>query len=223
MPDAHPLEAEPKKKRGCLGVLGWIALIAVAAGGAGLIHFWRMAGAEWWRAYQQAQTVAAKCEKVLNFTPEIRIDNQVVIAANTPKFEVVTVQKQAVLRHAWSHSWLHSTKTFDIEATFTAKAGYDLTNPFHIQIDPRTLTAKADLPPAKILSLEMKDIKILVDEDGLWNKLTPEDRQEAFRELEKEARKNFEQSDLLEAAHQEMEKRLQQTLQGANIALPPKN
>jgi len=170
--------------------------------------FWRTTGSDCWKAYRQAREVAAKCEQVLNFTPEIRIDSHVVVAATTPKFEIVTVQKQALLRHAWSHSWLHSTKTFDIEATFTAKAGYDLGSFSHIQIDSRTGAISTYITQPKILTLEMSDIRILADEDGLWNKLTPEDRREAFRDLEKEARKNFEASDLLEAARREMEKRI---------------
>ncbi len=208
MPDPYPLEP---KKRGCLG---WVLLVLLAVIVAAALVFWRGLGSDWWKAFQQARELKAKWEKVLNFTPEIQIDSRVVIAANVPKFEVVTVQKQAVLRHAWSHSWLHSTKTFDIEATFTAQAGYDFGNFLHINIDSRTGHISIQLPPPKILSIGMSDIKILTDEDGLWNRLTPEDRREAFQELEKEARKNFEASDLLEAARTEMEKRVRQATEG---------
>lgn len=181
---------------------------------AAVLVFWRATGSDWWKAFQQARELRAKWEKVLNFTPEIQIDSRVVIAANVPKFEVVTVQKQAVLRYAWSHSWLHSTKVFDIEATFTARAGYDFGNFSHINIDSRKGSITIQLPNPKILTIGMGDVKILADEDGLWNRLTPEDRREAFRELEKEARKNFEASDLLEAARMEMEKRVRQATEG---------
>ena len=194
--------------------LGWLFVGVLGVIVAGALVFWRTWGAGWWKTFQQARELEAKWEKALNFPPEIRIDNQVVIAANVPKFEVVTVQKQAVLRHAWSHSWLHSTKTFDIEATFTAQAGYDFGNNLHINFDSRTGQITIQLPPPKILNIGMSDVHILTDEDGLWNKLTPEDRREAFKALEVEARRNFEGSDLLEAARAEMEKRMRQATEG---------
>ena len=58
----------------------------------------------------------------------------------------------------------------------------------------------AELPPPKLLSLGMSDVRVLQDEDGFWNKLTAEDRQTAFRALEDKARKKIANSKLLPEA-----------------------
>ncbi len=54
----------------------------------------------------------------------------------------------------------------------------------------------------------MSDVSIPRDEDGFWNKLTQEDREQAFRELEEAARRQFAESDLVAAASREGEVRV---------------
>lgn len=123
-----------------------------------------------------------------------------------------------LVRHRWTHTWLHSTKHLELEATFTAKAGFDLTEPFRINIDPRSGSISAELPPPKLLSLGMSDVRVLRDEDGLWNKLTVEDRQVAFRALEEKARQRFAESSFLAEARMEAEKQVRALLDKARSA-----
>jgi hypothetical protein len=147
----------------------------------------------------------------------------VVVAASTPVAELVVLEKKALVRHSWSQTWLHSTKNFEIEATFTAKAGFDLSEPFRINIDPVTYNIETNLPSPRILSLGMSDVRVLRDEDGLWNKLTAEDRQQAFQALEKQAKRQFADSPLLAETRLEAEKRLREILasSGRKIEFAP--
>ena len=159
-----------------------------------------------------AESIAAGFDRTLNFTPQISVDSVVIISANAPVLELVTLQKQALVRRRWTHTWLHSTKNLELEATFTAKAGFDLRDPIRINIDPRTRFVSADLPPPKLLSLGMGDVRVLQDEDGLWNKLTARDREQAFHALEEKAHKMFADSNLLAEAKLDAEKRIRELI-----------
>jgi len=122
----------------------------------------------------------------------------------------VTAERAALVRHRVDETWLHSTKTFEIEATFTARAGFNLRDSFSINIPKGGRTAEIALPRAKILSLAMSDLKILRDEDGLWNKLTAKDREKAIRALERNAKAEFSKSDLLASARSTAESQIRE-------------
>lgn len=212
MPDHDSLKQPASARRGWLIALGWIALFAVLTTALTGVLFWRMGVEVTDEARRMAEGIAAKFDKTMNFTPEIRVDSVVVVNASTPVFELVTQQKQALVRYEWSHTWMHSTKKIEIEAVFTAKAGFDLSNTFTIQIDPRTGTIGATLPPAKLLSLGMSEVRIPRDEDGLWNKLTAEDREKAFKALEGRARKELVTTTFMVEANNEAERRIRDLL-----------
>jgi Protein of unknown function (DUF4230) len=220
MSDNNSLDKPKPRRTGCIIA---VALLLVMAVGAIVL------GRSFWQAREQALRIANEFRHVLNFTPEVRVNSRVVIAATTPILELATVQKQAVVQHSWSQTWLHSTKTIEVEATFTARAGFDLRRPFTVNIDTKNHTFSAQLPPAKILSLGMSDVRILRDEDGLWNKLSAADREDALRELEMTARLQFHQTDILKEARAEGEKQVRQLLESAShrenfhwIDSPPK-
>jgi len=211
MPDHDPLNPQPQKS-GCLTVLAWVALAGGLTFILTLLILWRAGSVVTTETRRMAETIAGDFQRALNFTPEVRVDSVVIIAGTTPVAELVTVKKQALVRHRWTHTWMQSTKNLEIEATFTAKAGFDLTQPFRIQIDPETKWLSTELPQPKILSVGMSDVRILRDEDGLWNKLTAPDREEAFRALEKKARQEFADTSLLAEALSEGETRIREVL-----------
>jgi hypothetical protein len=213
MPNPDSLVSENGKKFGCLGVLGWVIAAAALTIALTLLLFWRTSAEITDDARRMANSIAAGFSQTLNFTPRISVDSVVIVAGNTPVLELVTLEKQALVRHRWSHSWLYSMKNLEIEATFTARAGFDLRDPIRINIDPRTRFVGTDLPPPKLLSLGMGDVRVLQDEDGFWNKLTAEDREEAFRALEEKARQTFAKSNLLPEARLEGEKRIRELIE----------
>ena len=218
MPDPNSLTPQSTGKFGCLGILGWVLAAAVLTFALTLLLFWRISAEITQDARRMAESIAAGFDQALKFTPQISVDSVVIIAANTPVLELVTLQKQALVRTRSTHTWLYSTKNLELEATFTARAGFDLRDPIRVNIDPRTRFVSADLPPPKLLSLGMGDVRVLQDEDGLWNKLTAQDREQAFRALEEKARKIFANSNLLPEARLEAEKRIRELID--NTAWP---
>lgn len=170
------------------------------------------------QAVKTGNEIQAQFVKFLNLTPRIMADNAVLFAQSTPTLELVTVERQALVRHRFEESWLHSTKTFEVEAPFTARAGFHLRDAFTVNIPRGGTTAEIRLPAARILSVEMGDIKILRDEDGLWNKLTAQDREKAIRTLAKTAKVEFLQTDVLKAATDEAERQVSQIAHAAGCS-----
>jgi hypothetical protein len=218
MPDSDPLKRQNSSKIGCLSILGWVMVAALLSLVLTLLMFWRMGAEVTQDARRMAESLAAEFDRAFQFTPRISVASVVVVAENTPVLELVTTQRQLLVRHRWTHTWLHSTKSLELEATFTAKAGFDLTEPFRLNIDPRTGSISADLPAPKLLSLGMSDVRVLQDEDGLWNKLTTEDREIAFRVLEDKARKTFADSSLLAEARMEAETQVRELIEKTRSA-----
>jgi Protein of unknown function (DUF4230) len=218
MPDPDPLKPQDGGRTGCLSILGWVLVAGMLTILLTLLLFWRMGAEITQDARRIAESLAAEFDKTFQFTPRISVDSVVVVAENTPVMELVVMQRQLLVRHRWTHTWLHSTKNLELEATFTAKAGFDLTEPFRINIDPRTGYISAEMPPPKLLSLGMSDVRVLKDENGFWNKLTAEDRQTAFRALEDKARKTFADSSLLAEARLTAEKQVRALIEKSRSA-----
>ena len=157
-----------------------------------------------------ARNTAEGVREFFNFTPQVRIDQTVVIEQMTPILEVATVAREMRVDHAWQQTWLRSTKTIQVQGVFTAKAGFDLREPFRIDIEKRPLRVVARMPPPKILSIDMREYKVVKDEDGWWNSVTPKDREDAVRQIRAEAIKKAERSGLLEEARGTVEARLRE-------------
>jgi hypothetical protein len=157
-----------------------------------------------------ARNTAEGVREFFNFTPQVRIDQTVVIEQTTPILEVATVSREMRVDHAWQQTWLRSTKTIQVQGVFTAKAGFDLREPFRIDIEKRPLRVVARMPPPKILSIDMREYKVVKDEDGWWNSVTPKDREDAVRQIRAEAIKKAERSGLLEEARGTVEARLRE-------------
>jgi len=166
-------------------------------------------------AIDTGNRLQAEFERILNLTPRITANQAVIFAQNTPVLELVTAERSSLVRHRVDESWLHSTKTFEIEATFTARAGFNLRDLFTVNIPKGGRLAEIRLPRAKILSLSMSDVSILRDEDGLWNKLTAKDREKAIRTLERIAKSEFLKTDILSSARSSAESQIREITDAA--------
>ncbi|MDX2080813.1 MAG: DUF4230 domain-containing protein [Terrimicrobiaceae bacterium] len=186
---------------------GTLALAAAVTGLAAWIS-WAFFVEPMNRAVKTANTLASAFESAIQMTPRIAINQAVVISQNSPTFELTTMEREVLVRHTLRETWLHSTKEFEIEAPFTAKAGIPLRDEFSVDLLNGGQRAIVRLPRAKLLSLEMGELRILRDEDGLWNKLTANDRERAIRDLRLEARRQILATDLLTAAATEAKKRV---------------
>lgn len=123
----------------------------------------------------------------LQLRPEVRVGRETVLAAETAVAELATVRREFAHEYIWEHQWLGSTKRLRLRGNFAAKAGFDLGGNFHLEIDPQSLRVQVALPPPRVLGVEMLSYKA-EEEDGFWNKLNPQEREEAVNALLASAR-----------------------------------
>ena len=107
-----------------------------------------------------ARRTAESIREVFDFTPRVTLNETVMIAENTPILEVATVSRSLMVHHRWSHTWLGSTKTLELHGSFTAKAGFDLREPFTIDIQRSPLRVVARMPAPKLLSVQMDSFRL---------------------------------------------------------------
>jgi hypothetical protein len=166
-----------------------------------------------------AEAAAAGIKETFNFTPRITINQTVVIEQNTPIMEIATVARQVHVDHAWSHQWLGSTKSLRVTGSFTAKAGFDLRQPFTIDIARNPLRVTATMPPPQLLSLTMDTYRVEADDSGWWNRISSADREAAVLDLQAAARTRAETSGILEEARRTIEDRIREVAEknGARV------
>jgi len=160
-----------------------------------------------------ARRTAEGIREVFDFTPRVTLNETVLIAENTPILEVATVSRSLVVHHRWSHTWLGSTKILELHGSFTAKAGFDLHEPFTIDIQRSPLRVVARMPAPKLLSVQMDSFLVVEDENGWWNRITEKDRTEAVRTLQARARGQSEASGILLEARRSAEDRIRDVVQ----------
>lgn len=160
-----------------------------------------------------ATNVASGIKEAFNFTPKVQINETVVIEQNTPILEIATVSREMMVEYSWSHQWLGSTKTIALRGTFTAKAGFDLREPFTITIRQYPLRVDANMPAPKLLSVQMNSYKIILDENGWWNRISDADRETAVQELQRIAREKAQNSGMLADARSTIEQRIKEIVE----------
>jgi hypothetical protein len=88
--------------------------------------------------------------------------------------------------------------------------GFDLTQPFSVRLDDRRISA--ELPPAKILAIDPRDVEVLAFENGLWNKISPTELESELRSLPDLARRKALETGLTKEALDIFSKRLRDQL-----------
>ena len=155
--------------------------------------------------------------------PKVVVNHRTVIEQQSAVLQLVTVESKLTERQRIDESWLQSTKTLEVEADFTVRAGFNLEKPFVIQVDHSGSALRVTLPPAEILSVDLADVRFLRDEDGYWNKLTAEDREKALRDLRMQVGNRARESGLVQQARALAEKRLTELLTsgGRSVTFDP--
>lgn len=155
-----------------------------------------------------AADIAMRVMEAIQVRPKVVMNHRTIIEQQSDVLQLVTVEKTLTDRQRLDDSWLHSTKTLEVEADFTIRAGFDLAKPFVIEVDRSDGSLRVTLPPAEILSVEVGDVRFLRDEDGFLNKLTPADREQALRNLRLQVEARARASELPRQARDIAEKRL---------------
>lgn len=138
-------------------------------------------------AVELAKRIADGVARRLQFRPEVRIDRVTVLAAEVPVLELATVRREFAHDYEWEHQWLGSTKRLRLRGKFAAKAGFDLQEGFRVEVDSRDLQVQADWPAPRVLGVEMTGYEA-EEEEGFWNKLSAEEREQAVNALLASAR-----------------------------------
>lgn len=163
------------------------------------------------RSYEAAKTLGKDFREAFHFTPEITVNNTIVLNQQTPVLELAVLSQNFEHRYTWENTWLGSTKQIAISGTFEAKAGFDLHQKFSITLkDDKAFIL---LPEPKVLSVESKGDISYRDENGIWNWVDPDDRTAATNAFITDARKYAEHAAFVQDAKSKMEERLKALLQ----------
>jgi hypothetical protein len=162
------------------------------------------------KSYDGAKQIGHDISEAFQFTPEITVNNTVVLQQQTPILELATLSQNFQHEYEWTNTRFGSTKKITIKGSFEAKAGFDLNKRFALEItDDKALVF---LPKPKLLSLEsLNDIKF-EDEDGYWNWVNMEDRSKAINAFTTDAKKYAQQAEFVTKAQQAMEGKLREIL-----------
>jgi hypothetical protein len=163
------------------------------------------------RSYEAAKTLGQDFREAFQFTPEIIVNNTIVLNQQTPVLELAVISQNFEHRYTWTNTWLGSTKQVFIAGTFDTKAGFNLNEKFSISLVNDT--AYVLLPEPTILSVESKGDITYRDEQGIWNWVNPDDRTKATNAFITDARKYAEQAVFVKDAKANMEEKLKALIQ----------
>ncbi|WP_333819743.1 DUF4230 domain-containing protein [Ohtaekwangia sp.] len=162
------------------------------------------------RSYEGAKQIGRDFKEAFQFTPEVTVNNTVVLQQQTPILELATISQKFQHQYIWNSTWLKSTKKITVTGTFEAKAGFDLNQKFSIRINDDK--AIVTLPHPQLLSIEsLGDVKSK-DENGLWNWVNPEDRSNAMNAFITDARRYAEQAEFVKQAQQSFEAKIKEIM-----------
>jgi hypothetical protein len=189
-------------------VLGSVFLIALAI--AAYVLLVVIPGKVAQQAYDGAKRLGKDIENAFNFTPEVTVNNTVVLQQQSPILELATLSQTFQHQYKWTNTWFKSTKEIRISGTFVAKVGFNLDRRFAVQVDDDKATVF--LPEPIILSLEPQGDVKFEDENGIWNLVKDVDRSRALNAFQLDGRKYAQQADFVAQAKNEAEKKISDIL-----------
>jgi hypothetical protein len=152
---------------------------------------------------------------VLHVQPQVTINQRIVLTQTVPIAELAVVTKEELVSLGFDeHLEVLSLqiplteKKLTAEATYRLKAGFDLHEPFSVTIDPATHVLHAQMPHAKILSVEQVGDLSYHGEDATLNRISDTDRADILSSLNSAAHSAAENSGLKLQAEQQVTQRL---------------
>jgi len=158
--------------------------------------------------------------QVLRLQPQVTVNQRVVLTQTAPIAELAVVTKEELISigvdehyEVMSLEVPLTEKTISVEAVYRLKAGFDLHQPFTVEIDPTTHRIEATMPHAKILSVEPIGDLTYHGDDSLLNRITDDERSKIITSLNAAARDAAEKSSLKSDAEVQVTQRLQELIQ----------
>ncbi|MBA3961092.1 MAG: DUF4230 domain-containing protein [Chthoniobacterales bacterium] len=184
-----PVENPPAPARRRLGCPLAFALVVLILALLGAFLFYR---AETWpgRTTASLERVGREARdefvRLAQLQPRVTINDRVYLEQTTTVAQLAVLERQVEVEHELLHSWAGSTKRVKLHGTFAVKAGFDLHKKFNVDIHPQGVLI--ELPHAEILSVEQKRVEVLALENGLWNRISPNDIEHELAALPELAR-----------------------------------
>lgn len=199
-------------------LIGLAVLIATAAGSIyWLVYKGPVSSAE--STLKIGGRIVDRLAEITQIRPKLVIGEKTVIESSQQIAELAVTKKSYSHTYRWEHSFVGSTKRMEIKGDFVAKAGYVLKSPAELRFSQDGSRMTIVLPEASVLSNEMTRYETLKDEDGLWNKLSTEDRERAINVLKLSADRFLRESGILKEADDSMMEHLKNAV--TEISEPP--
>ncbi len=119
--------------------------------------------------------------RLAQLQPRVTVNNRVYLEQTTSVAQLAVLARQIEVDHEAEHTWAGSTKRIRLHGTFTVKVGFDLQRKFSVRVSPQEVIV--ELPHAEILSVEEKKVEVLALENGLWNRISPNDIEQELAAL----------------------------------------
>jgi hypothetical protein len=187
--------------------LNWKATAVLLALIAALLVVFVFYRIETWPG-RTAREVSRAFAEVAHLQPRITVRDRVYFEQTTSVLELAVVSRETQVEREMEHEWLGSKKRIKLRGVYEVKAGFDLTQPFTVRVDDRTISTA--LPPPRILSVDQNEFEVLVFENGIWNRIRPEDVESEVRALPIVARQKAGETGIQKEALQLFEKRLRE-------------
>ena len=124
--------------------------------------------------------------ELAHLQPKVTVNDRVYLKQTTTVAELAVLAQRVEVEHEMMHTWAGSTKRIKLHGTYLVKAGFDLREKFTVSIRPNEILI--ELPHAQILSVEQEEMEVLTLENGLWNRISPDDVEAQLAALPKQAR-----------------------------------
>ena len=143
---------------------------------------------------------------------KVETEGSTVVLEESGVSEFAVVQRKIQSLIKYETRWLASDNILIVRGEFIAKAGFDLSKVVKLKMVDGTV--EGVWPEPEILSVELVDYDVFFSQNGVVNKLTPKDQEDAIRRLLQQARKDALESDLREEAQRRLRERLEDLGQG---------
>ena len=166
------------RRLGCGGVLLSLGLILAL-----------LAGFIFYRLQTFPERVRDAFAAVAGVQPRVTVNEQVIYEQSSPVLELAVLQREVVVERETVSTWFGSTKRLRMRGVFRVKVGFDLKQPFTVNIDGDWAQGvRVQIPPPRILSTELEKLEVLTADSGLWNHVKPQEYAEEVSALNTEAR-----------------------------------
>jgi hypothetical protein len=134
--------------------------------------------------------------------PRTTVTHDVIVSQMQTVAKLVSTEATVRDVVVYQNTWYGSTKRSLVVVTGKLFAGIDLADKPDISIDQSQKKISIVIPPAKLISVEITDMKTYDERGGLWNPFRPEDRDAIQRQARAQLGAAGNQVDLLRHANQ---------------------